>query len=549
MSAASNTSAEPALDASSAASAPPSYDYDYVVIGGGSGGVSSAKRAASLHRRRVAIVEGGRWGGTCVNVGCVPKKIMFQAASVRETLVEASHHYKFGAQPTTQADHHSRADHRIDWKAMKDTRDKYIVRLNNIYKNGLVSSGVTILEGWGSLVVDAHTVQIKTSDGGTSTITADKILIATGGKPMVPTDTPGIEHTITSDGFFELESQPDRAVVVGAGYIAVELAGVLNALGTETHLVVRKHKALREFDDDVSNFLDAEMVKQGIVVHRNTDGVAKVEIDSATHKKTVTTVSGEVIADVDVVLMAPGRIPNVHDLNLALHAEALPEVVPNTEGLNLPTVGVQQSPRNFIVVDDFQNTSVDNIYAVGDVTGRVELTPMAIAAGRRLADRLFGGFEHAMDKTSCEFVPTVVFSHPTIGTCGLTQKQAEATYGADNLKVYTTTFVNLFYSVYDMEPAHKPKTYAKLVCAGVEEKVVGLHMIGMGADEVMQGFGVAIKMGATKADFDSCVAIHPTAGEELVTMGVWGTSPPYSGAKVSPVLGAPAGEPTLPSKM
>ena len=359
----------------------------------------------------------------------------------------------------------------------------------------------------------------------------------------------GAATTITSDGFFELESQPTTAVVVGAGYIAVELAGVLNALGTETHLVVRKHKALREFDDDVSNFLDAEMVKQGIVVHRNTDGVAKVEIDSATNKKTVTTVSGEVISGVDVVLMAPGRVPNVHDLNLALHAEALPEVVPNTEGLNLPTVGVQQSPGNFIVVDDFQNTSVDNICAVGDVTGRVELTPMAIAAGRRLADRLFGGFEHAMDKTSYEFVPTVVFSHPTIGTCGLTQKQAEEKYGAENLKIYTTTFVNLFYSVYDMEPSQKPKTYAKLVCAGVEEKVVGLHMIGMGADEIMQGFGVAIKMGATKADFDSCVAIHPTAGEELVTMGVWGTSPPYSGAKASPVLGAPAAEPTLQSKM
>jgi glutathione reductase (NADPH) len=449
----------------------PAYDYDYLVIGGGSGGVSSAKRAATLHSKRVCIVESSRWGGTCVNVGCVPKKIMFQAAGVRETLTESAHHYKFGD---------AKSDHRIDWKAMKDARDAYIVRLNNIYKTGLVNAGVTVLEGWASLA-DAHTVLVSDGDGDaakgeTKTITADKILVATGGKPMVPSDTPGIEHTITSDGFFELEAQPKRAVVVGAGYIAVELAGVLNALGTETHLVVRKHKALREFEEDISDFLDAEMVRQGIVLHRNTDGVAKVEL-GADGTKTVTTVSGEVIGGADVVLMAPGRIPNVEDLNLGL-APALPDVDPNTEGLNLPAVGVKQSPRKFIVVDELQNTSVDNIFAVGDVTGRVELTPMAIAAGRRLADRLFGGFEHAMDKTSYEFVPTVVFSHPTIGTCGLTQKKAEEKYGKDNIKIYTTTFVNLFYSVFDMEPSKKPKSYAKLICAGIEEKIVGLHMIG-----------------------------------------------------------------------
>jgi glutathione reductase (NADPH) len=448
-----------------------SYDYDYLVIGGGSGGVSSAKRAATLHNKRVCIVESNRWGGTCVNVGCVPKKIMFQAANVRETLMESAHHYKLGGAG-------SKGDHRIDWKAMKIARDAYIVRLNNIYKNGLVNAGVTVVEGWASLV-DAHTVLVKSPSpdaAATKTITADKILIATGGKPMVPADTPGIEHTITSDGFFELEAQPERAIVVGAGYIAVELAGVLNALGTETHMVVRKHKAIREFDEDISNFLDAEMVRQGIVLHRNTNGVAKVELE-ADGKKTVTTLSGEVIHGADVVLMAPGRIPNVEDLNLGL-APALPDIVPNTEGLNLPEVGVKQSSRKFIVVDDLQNTSVDNIFAVGDVTGRVELTPMAIAAGRRLADRLFGGFEHAMDKTSYEFVPTVVFSHPTIGTCGLTQKKAEERYGKENIKVYTTTFVNLFYSVFDMEPSEKPKSYAKLICAGIEEKIVGLHMIG-----------------------------------------------------------------------
>ena len=493
-----------------------SYDYDYVVIGGGSGGVSSAKRAATLYGKKVAVIESNRWGGTCVNVGCVPKKIMFQAAAIREVLHESSKQYRFATSSsnTTDGDNNQ---HRIDWKAMKDARDAYIVRLNNIYKSGLEKAGVTVLEGHGSFV-DAHTIQVESNSNGsttTATLTADKILVATGGKPMVPPGDGVAEHTITSDGFFELEHQPDKVVVVGAGYIAVELAGVLNALGSETHLVIRKHKALREFDDDVSNFLDAEMIRQGIHIHRNTDGVTKVELDSATGKKIVTCVNGDIIEGADVVLMAPGRIPNVDTLNLGL---AVPAITPNTDGLNLPTVGVQQTSRNFVVVDDCQNTSVSNIYAVGDVTGRVELTPMAIAAGRRLSDRLFGdATQWTNAKASYENVPTVVFSHPTIGTCGLTQAQAERKYGADNLKIYTTTFVNLFYSIYMMEPSAKPKTYAKIICAGVEEQVVGLHIIGMGADEIMQGFGVAMKMGATKADFDACVV----RSFGLVWVGRW----------------------------
>lgn len=504
-----------------------SYQYDYVVIGGGSGGVSSAKRAAQLYGKKVAVIEGAqwseggtRWGGTCVNVGCVPKKIMYQASHMRETLEQA-----------TQYNFQKPSDLTFDWQSLKTKRDAYIVRLNNIYKNGMKNAGVDIFEGFGSFV-DKHTINIHKPDGSSEQITGDQILIATGGKPMVPKEEGVKEHTITSDGFFDLETQPKKAVVVGAGYIAVELAGVLNGLGTETHLVVRKGQALRDFDPDISQFLDKEMVHAGITIHRNTSGVAKVE--EVGDLKKVTCVSGEVIEGADIVLMAPGRVPMVD--------------IPNVAGLGLDRVGVEQRPSQHIVVTDDQQTSVDNIWAIGDVCGKVELTPMAINVGRRLSDRLFGGSEKKDLHASYDLVPTVVFSHPTIGTIGLTEPAAIAKYGEDNVKVYRSTFVNLYYSMFEMEPSAKPKTFAKIICAGETEQVVGLHMIGMAADEILQGFGVAMKMGATKADFDSSVAIHPTAAEELVTMGTWGTSPQFTGAKVSPLAGAAPGEPPL-SKM
>jgi glutathione reductase (NADPH) len=497
------------------------FEYDYLVIGGGSGGVSTAKRAAGIYGCKVAIVEASAWGGTCVNVGCVPKKIMFQAAHLFETAQHDAAHYEISH---TTATKNTSTTTTFDWNKLKVKRDAYIRRLNSIYLNGLASAGVTILEGWGSFV-DAHTVTVQKTDGSTVQVTADKIVLAVGGKPMVPASTPGMEHCITSDGFFALTEQPASAVVVGAGYIAVELAGVLQALGTDTHLVVRKEKALRSFDPEISDFLDASMVQSGMHVHRNTGGVAAVELLPNGTKK-VTTVSGLVIENIDCVLMAPGRVPNV-------------------EGLGLDKAGVQINREQYIVVDDYQNTTVSNVYAIGDVCGSVELTPMAIAAGRRLADRLFGGSGLSAAKTSYENVPTVVFSHPTIGTIGLTEPEAVAKYGTQNLKIYKSTFVNLYYSMFNLEPADKPKTFMKLICAGISEQVVGLHIIGMGADEMLQGFGVAMKMGSTKADFDACVAIHPTAAEELVTLGTWGTSPPFSGAAVSPLRGALAPTPAL----
>lgn len=423
-----------------------SYDFDYLVIGGGSGGVSSAKRAAG-YGQKVAIIEGAAWGGTCVNVGCVPKKIMLQTANIYETIQHEASHYEMSGNGTTFA-----------WGQLKTKRDAYIQRLNKIYHNGLDKAGVTILTGWGKLT-DAHTVNITTPDGGGQplTVTAQYILLAVGGKPFVDTSVAGVEHTITSDGFFALTEQPGKVVVVGAGYIAVELAGVLHALGSDTHLVVRKGHALRTFDPDVSSFLDAAMVKAGLNIHRNTMGVKSVEL-LPSGKKRLTTLSGQVLDDLDCVLMAPGRVPV-------------------TEGLGLEAVGVNLNHKKEIVVDDFQNTSVPNIFALGDVCDKgMELTPMAIAAGRRLADRVFNG--QTTQKTSYENVPTVVFSHPEIGTIGLTEPAAVAKYGADNLKIYKSTFVNLHYSMYNMEPSEKPKSFMKVICAGVNEQVVGLHVIG-----------------------------------------------------------------------
>lgn len=434
------------------------------------------------------------------------------AATMAETMKHDATQYCF-EQPNVK----------LDFPAFKLKRDNYIKKLNGIYATGLANAKVAQLIGDASFV-DAHTLAI-TNDGKTTNVTADKILIATGGRPHLPTNVEGIEHCISSDGFFDMEDLPKKAVVVGAGYISVELAGVLNGLGTDVHLVVRKHKALREFDEDISDHLDFEMQRQGITIHRNTSGVSRVEKGADGKKKVHLVSGGDAIEDADIVLYAPGRLPN-------------------TETLNLDKVGVKLvEGKTYIQADEFQNTSADNIFALGDVCGKVELTPMAIAAGRRLADRVFAGIPTS--KTSYELVPTVVFSHPTIGTCGMTESKAIQKYGKDSIKVYKSRFPNLYYGIFSMESDDKPKTLMKLVCAGKEELVVGIHVIGMGADEMMQGFGVAMKMGCTKSDLDSCVAIHPTASEELVTMGTWGTAPEATGAKASPLNGASPPEPKL----
>jgi len=440
------------------------------------------------------------------------------AATIAETLHDM-HHYGFSGGESS--------DVSFNWNFIKEARDKYIVRLNGIYERNMGNSGVASILGTASLAGasdSGNSVLVQPSDGGDPiTYTAKNVLIAVGGYPSFPEGDGIREHAITSDGFFELEHLPTKAVVVGAGYIAVELAGVLNSLGTDTSLVVRKESALREFDEMVSSTLDEEMAKQGIVVHKNTNGVKSIQV-AEDGLKVVELNNGELITGVDCVLMATGRAPLV-------------------EPLNLPAAGVEQKPSGHIIVDDYSATSAPGVFALGDVCGNVELTPMAIAAGRRLADRLFGPEEYKDAKVSYDLVPTVVFSHPPIGTIGLTEAQAVEKYGEDNVKVYRSKFANLYYGPWQVDPDDKPKTAMKLICAGAEELVVGLHVIGMGADEMLQGFGIAMKMGATKADFDSCIAIHPTASEEFVTMFPWGLSKPESGAKASPLNGAPTPQP------
>lgn len=495
------------------------YDYDYLVIGAGSGGIASARRAAT-YGAKVGVVEKARLGGTCVNVGCVPKKVMWNAASIAETLHDMKH-YGFSGYDSDAVS--------FDWSFIKENRDKYIVRLNGIYERNMANSGVDRILGTASLTGDENGVVVTPADGGDPvTYKAKHVLIAVGGYPTFPEGQGIVENAISSDGFFELEDLPKRAVVVGAGYIAVELAGVLQALGTDTSLVVRKENAMREFDDILRDTLDDEMQRQGINIYRNTNGVGKIEADASTGLKTVTLNNGEVIDNIDTVLMATGRSPLV-------------------EPLNLPAAGVGQDAKGYIVTNEYSETNVDGLYALGDVCGKVELTPMAIAAGRRLSDRLFGGPEHKDAKVSYENCPTVVFSHPPIGTIGLTEQQSIEKYGEENVKIYRSKFANLYYGPWQVEADDKPKTAMKLICAGKEELVVGLHVIGMGADEMLQGFGVAMKMGATKADFDACVAIHPTASEEFVTMFPWGLSAQLSGAKVPPLNGVETAKPAIGS--
>jgi glutathione reductase (NADPH) len=443
--------------------------YDLLVIGGGSGGLAHAQRAAE-YGATAAVVEYGPLGGTCVNVGCVPKKVMWYAA-------QHAHHF-----------HHARdygfdvsmKEH--DWAGLKERRDAYIERLNGIYEKNLDKRGVTYLRG------RAHFVDAQTLDVDSREVQADRIVIATGGRPMVP-DIPGAEIGITSDDFFELDERPQRVLIAGSGYIAVELAGVFNALGSDVQLVVRKDSVLRDFDPMLAERLmdcmdrdDIDLVTRVVPksVERTEDGIVLHSED------------GRSFGPVDSLVWAIGRSPN-------------------TGSLDAKKAGVEQDEWGFIPTDKFQQTNVENIFAIGDVTGRDALTPVAIAAGRRLADRLYGGMEGR--HLEYELIPTVIFSHPTIGTVGLTEEQARDKYGND-VKVYISDFVGMYYAL----GMNKRRSKMKLITAGEEEKVVGCHVIGEGADEMLQGFAVAIRMGATKKDFDDTVAIHPTSAEELVTM-------------------------------
>ncbi|KAG0179731.1 Glutathione reductase [Apophysomyces sp. BC1034] len=455
--------------------------YDFLVIGAGSGGLAAARRASSAYGAKVAIVEvQHRLGGTCVNVGCVPKKIMWNAASVAETIRDAAS-YGYHVQSTP-----------FDWTAFKAKRDAYIQRLNGIYATNLNKDNVKHLQGLASFV-DKNTVRIQ-NGSTTQDIHAKKILIATGSHPIIP-DLPGAELGIDSDGFFDLEHQPKRVAVVGTGYIGVELAGIFNALGTKTTVFSRTKQILRSFDPIIKDTLLQEMQASGVefAFESKVLGLTRTEHGIQVSYQAAGQDKETFSLEVDSVLWAVGRAPSV-------------------DSLSLDVVGIKKDNRGHIVVDDYQNTASETIVSLGDVCGRFELTPVAIAAGRRLADRLFGGDPTA--RLEYENIPTVVFAHPTAGSLGLTEEQARARYGSDDIKVYTAKFVNLYFSMLE----HKEPTAYKIIVQGPREKVVGLHIIGRGSDEILQGFGVAVRMGATKADFDNCVAIHPTAAEELVTM-------------------------------
>jgi len=446
-------------------------EYDYIVVGGGSGGIASARRAAS-YGAKVLVIEAAALGGTCVNVGCVPKKVMWNAAHLKEGMDLATD-YGFAIEQSG-----------FDWPLLKQKRDAYILRLNEIYERNLGNSSVDIVRGYGAFI-SPDTLQV-----GDQQFTAPHILIATGGHPWVP-DVPGAELGISSDGFFELDDLPARTLVIGAGYIATELAGVLNGLGSKVTMLLRKFHLLRTFDECLVEGVMRVMTDAGVDIQTciQLSGLHRCEDDSIAAMQS----DGTHVGHYDAVVWAIGRLPN-------------------TASLGLDHVGIDTDPGGYITTDEYQNTVVKGVYAVGDVTGRAQLTPVAIAAGRRLADRLFDGQKDA--KLDYSLIPTVVFSHPPIGTIGLTEQQAIDQYGAADLKIYRSEFTNMLYAVSE----HKSPTIMKLICQGANEKIVGLHIVGEGADEMLQGFAVAVKMGATKADFDQTIAIHPTAAEELVTL-------------------------------
>ena len=446
-------------------------EYDYIVIGGGSGGIASANRAA-MHGAKVILFEGKEVGGTCVNVGCVPKKVMWYGAQVAETLHRYAGEYGFDV-----------TINKFDFATLKANRQAYIDRIHGSYERGFDSNGVERVYEYARFV-DPHTVEVAGER-----YTAPHILIATGGHALYP-NIPGSEYGITSDGFFELDEVPKRTAVIGAGYIAVEVAGVLNALGSDTHLFVRKDRPLRTFDKDIVDVLVDEMAKSGPTLHTHANATEVVK--NADDSLTISFDNGETIT-VDCLIWAIGRAAN-------------------TSGFGLEKTGVKLTEKGTIYSDEFENTSVPGIYALGDVTGKLDLTPVAVKAGRQLSERLFNNKADAkLDYTD---VATVVFSHPVIGSIGLTEEKAIAKYGAENIKVYKSSFTPMYTALGDNR---QPSTM-KLVTLGEDEKIIGLHGIGYGVDEMIQGFSVAIKMGATKADFDNTVAIHPTGSEEFVTM-------------------------------
>ncbi|MAW33698.1 MAG: glutathione-disulfide reductase [Proteobacteria bacterium] len=445
--------------------------YDLLVIGGGSGGVATANRAAS-YGAKVALFEEKKMGGTCVNVGCVPKKIMWSAASLQHSL-EDSINYGFNTQFNS-----------LDWMQLKSNRDAYISKLNSGYEKGLTGNGVSLIRSHASFVEN----NIIEEDGGL--YTADHLVIAVGGRPIIP-DLKGSNLGIDSDSFFDLSECPKKIAIVGGGYIAVEIGGLLKSLGSEVTLIIRRKTILTNFDKMLSENLMSQMKADGIEI------LDENKVCSLEHQSN---------GNIKIWLDNKTSINNFTNLMWAIGRR------PNTDRLNISKTSLKIREDGTIPTNKYQETNVKGLYALGDIIKKVELTPVAIAAGRRLADRLFGGETNS--HLEYENVPSIVFSHPPVGTVGLTEKEAVEKFGISDVRIYESTFTPMYYAFSEK----KKSSSMKLVVKGEDEKIVGIHLIGVGSDEMLQGFAVALKMGATKKHFDNTVALHPTASEELVTM-------------------------------
>jgi glutathione reductase (NADPH) len=445
----------------------PRYDFDMITIGAGSGGVASSRRAGS-YGARVAIVEESRIGGTCVLRGCVPKKLLVYGAQFADAFADAAGFGWTVAPP------------KFNWPSLIGAKNKELDRLEQIYVNMLKNSAVEIIEGRGVLV-DPHTVEVAGR-----AYTAENILIATGGHPTVPA-IPGIEHVISSNEALDLPKLPRKIIIVGGGYIAVEFAGIFRGFGCEVVEMIRREELLHGFDDDIRVSLALEMRNRGIEIHTRTQ-VARIEKDPREGYTVFTGIGQEISAD--LVMYATGRGPN-------------------TKGLGLDAVGVKSNEKGAVLVDEWQKTSVPNIYAVGDVTDRLNLTPVAISEGRAIAETLYNNNPIKVDHAD---VPTAVFSNPPIGTVGLTEEQARKEYG--DVEVYAARFRPMKNTLSGREE----RTFMKLVVDGRSDRVLGCHMLGPDAPEIVQGLAIAIKCGASKKMFDQTVGIHPSAAEEFVTM-------------------------------
>ena len=467
-----------------------SKHYDIIAIGAGSGGLSIAERAAS-YGAKTAVIENNELGGTCVNVGCVPKKVMWYGAGIAQGLKDAQ---DYGFNIDLKGDFDGKKSGKLNWEKLVAKRENFIGGILDWYDGYMGEAGVKVLNGQAKFI-DNKTIEVV-SDEGTEQYTADNIVIATGGRPIIPTDIEGADLGLDSDGFFQDldEVQPQKVVVVGGGYIALELAMLMDGFGSDVSVLHQGWPVLEGFDGTIQKALRKQMEDDKIALY-DDEIISKVEeqADSTEDKKLLTIhfKDGTNITDVEALIWAIGRRPN-------------------TDNIGLENTDVELN-RGMVVVDDEEKTTVDGIYAIGDIIGKAPLTPVAIAAGRRLGDRLYGGKPER--KMSYDNIATVMFTHPPIGTIGLSEEKAIEEYG-DAVRVYQTDFVPLYHQM----TRHKVKTHMKLIVLGEEEKIIGCHVIGLGADEMLQGFAVAIRMGATKSDFDDTIAIHPVSAEELVTL-------------------------------